>query len=178
VQFVLRPTYTPMEAQMRDTYGNTAEADADRAQQRSLLAALNGWNRALRRDDCGAWCINGKQGSIHTWGDGATWVLYIACHSARHWSATKARMSFCHVTQDGDAEGCLRLHHPPTPGQAVVIRDALGIRKRMQLAPDDLERRRASAKWLAQVKGSCPARFPVLEPTDVPQPILEPEPAK
>jgi len=163
---------------MRDTYENAAEADADGAQQRSLLAALNGWNRALRRDDCGTWCITGKQGSIHTWGDGATWVLYIACHSARHWSATKARLSFCHLVQDGDDEGCLRLHHPPTPEQAVVIRDVLGIRKRMEFAPDDLERRRASAKRLAQVKGSSPARSPVLEPTDVTQPILEPETAK
>jgi hypothetical protein len=37
------------------TYDTLAEAEADREQQRSLLTALNGWDRALRRDACGAW---------------------------------------------------------------------------------------------------------------------------
>jgi hypothetical protein len=167
-----------METLMRQTYESAAGAETDRAQQKAMLLALGAWDRALRRDGCGAWCIAGAHGSIHSWGDGATWVLYIACHSVRHWSATKAQLSFCHLTQDGDDEGCLRLHHLPTPEQAVVIRDVLGIRKRMEFSPDDLARRRASAKTLAQVKGLCPARSPVLEPTDVPQPTLEPEPAK
>jgi hypothetical protein len=45
------------------------------------------------------------------------------------------------VTQDGDDEGCLRLHRLPTPEQSTVIRDALGIRKKMEFAPEDLERR-------------------------------------
>jgi hypothetical protein len=92
---------------MSDTYDSAAEADTDRALQRALLAALGAWDRALRRDECGAWRIAGKQGSIHTWGDGKTWVLYVACRSERHWTATKARLSFCTVTQDGDDEGCV-----------------------------------------------------------------------
>jgi hypothetical protein len=163
---------------MRHTYQSAAEAETDRALLKAMLLALGAWDRALHRDGCGAWRIAGTHGSIHSWGDGATWMLYVACHSVRHWSATKARMSFCHVTQDGDDEGCLRLHNLPTPDQAIVIRDVLGIRKRMQFTPDDLARRRASAKTLAQVKRLRPPRSPVLEPTDVPQPILEPEPAK
>jgi hypothetical protein len=39
------------------TYDTLAEAETDRGQQRSLLTALNGWDRALRRDACGAWAI-------------------------------------------------------------------------------------------------------------------------
>jgi hypothetical protein len=39
------------------------------------MTALGGWDRASRRDACGAWRINGKHGRIHTWGDGKTWVL-------------------------------------------------------------------------------------------------------
>jgi hypothetical protein len=56
------------------TYDSAAEADADRAQQRELLTALGAWDRALRRDECGAWCICGQHGNILTWGDGRTWV--------------------------------------------------------------------------------------------------------
>ena len=64
---------TPLRAAPRDR----PAAEADRAQQLRLLAALGAWDRALRRDDCGAWCISGKTGSIHTWGDGATWALFV-----------------------------------------------------------------------------------------------------
>jgi hypothetical protein len=67
-----------------DTYDSAAEAAADRTQQKELLTALNAWDRALRRDECGAWTIIGKQGSIHSWGDGKSWVLFVACRSAQH----------------------------------------------------------------------------------------------
>src|SRR5262249_22438838 len=56
---------------MGDTYNSAAEAETDRAQQKAVLAPLNAWDRALRRDECGAWCIRGERGSIHTWGDAA-----------------------------------------------------------------------------------------------------------
>jgi len=39
---------------MGDTYSSASEANADRAQQKVLLKALNAWDRALRRDECGA----------------------------------------------------------------------------------------------------------------------------
>ena len=48
------------------------------------------------------------------------------------------------VTQDGDEEGCLRLFHLPSPQEAVVIRDVMGLRKRVDYAPETLERKRAS----------------------------------
>jgi hypothetical protein len=142
-----------------------SDADVDRIQQQSPLVALNAWGRALRRDECGAWRIDGKRGSIHAWGDGATWILYVSCRSGRHWTAAKKRLSFCDVTQDGDDEGCLRLHRLPTPEPAAVIRDVLGIRKKMEFAPDDLERRRASMTRLSPAPGSANTTNAVPDPS-------------
>jgi hypothetical protein len=112
------------------SYKSRTEADADRATQTALLRALNAWERALRRDECGAWRVNGQRGHIYTWGDGKSWLLYIQADSPRHWSSIKKQLSFCRVTQDGDDEGCLRLFGLPSPEQAKAIRDLLGIRKR------------------------------------------------
>ena len=52
-----------------DTYDSGEEGEADRI---SLLVPLNASDRALRRDECGAWRITGKFGSINIWGDGQT----------------------------------------------------------------------------------------------------------
>src|SRR5215831_7583254 len=61
---------------MGNTYDSAPEAEADRAQQRELLTALGAWDRALRRDKCGAWAIISSRGTIHTFGDGQTWLLF------------------------------------------------------------------------------------------------------
>jgi len=129
----------------RDTYDSGAEAEADRAQQKALLAALRAWHRALRRDECGAWCISGKHGRVYTWGDAKTWLLWVGCRSPMHWTYTKRRLTCCSVTQDAEEEGCLRLYALPTPDQADVIRDVLGIRKRTEMSSETLERLRARA---------------------------------
>jgi hypothetical protein len=112
----------------------------------AAISPLNAWDRALRRDECGAWRINGTRGSIHTWGDGKSWVLYVACDSGQGWTWAKKRLvAFCEVTQDCDEEGCLRLHELPTPAQAAIIRDLLGIQKRREVSAAELERLRAFA---------------------------------
>lgn len=134
------------------TYDTAAEADADRAQQKTLLTALGAWDRALRRDECGAWTIMGEQGTVHTWGDGKTWAVFVGCRAVRHWTATKARLAFCTVTQDGDEEGVLRLHRLASAEEAKVLRNVLGVRKRMEFDPEDLERRRATASRLSQAR--------------------------
>jgi hypothetical protein len=100
---------------MADTYENAKDAEADRRQQAALLRALDAWDKALRRDECGAWAIHGTRGNIHTWGDGSSWVLWLTCHSPQAWTWAKKRLAFCEVTQDGDDEGCLRLREQPTP---------------------------------------------------------------
>jgi hypothetical protein len=122
------------------TYPSAAEAEADRAQQKLMLAVLNAWDRALRRDECGAWCISGTCGTLHTWGDGKSWALYVSCNSGQHWTWVKKKLSFCTVTQDGDEEGVLRLDQLPTPDQANIIRHVLGIQKRREVSADVLRR--------------------------------------
>ena len=128
---------------MGNTYDTLAEAETDRGQQRSLLTALNGWDRALCRDECSAWRIAGKHGRIYTWGDGKTWVLHVTCQSPKQWTYAKQRLEFCEVTQDCAWEGCLRLHHLPTTERAELIRDILGIRKKMEVSAETLERLRS-----------------------------------
>jgi len=161
-----------------DTYDSASDAEADRTQQRELLAALGAWDRGLRRDECGAWCISGQRGAIRTFGDGKSWVMYVNRRSVRHWTATKARLSFCELLQDGEDEGCLRLIDLPTPDQAIIIRDAIGLRKRTELCPDDLERRRELGKRLAQARGSAGSISPLLPAAQPSEPVLECEPAK
>jgi hypothetical protein len=130
---------------MGDTYETAAEAEADRAQQRAMLTTLSASDRALRRDECGVWRIAGTRGAIHTWGDGKSWVLFVTARSERHWTWLKRKLGFCQVTQDGDGEGCLRLHQLPSPDQAAVIRDVLGIPKRREVTAAELERLRTYA---------------------------------
>jgi hypothetical protein len=148
-----------------NTYDSAAEAEADRTQQKELLTALNGWDRALRRDECGAWTISGEHGTIHTWGDGKTWVLYIACRSDYHWKHTKKRLGFCELRLDCDGEGTVRLHQLPTPKQAEVIRDILGVRKRMEFDPEQLEHRRTLMARARSAQGRANATVPLPMPT-------------
>jgi len=166
-----------MSAQL-NTYNTMAEAEADRAQQKALLTALNGWGRALRLDECGAWRINGACGSIHTWGDGKGWVLSVQRRSERQWTYTKRRLAFCTVTQDGDDEGCLRLHQLPTAEQADVIRDVLGIRKRVEFGAEELERRRALMKRLVHEQGLANAIGEASEPLEEEAAILGADPPR
>jgi hypothetical protein len=128
---------------MGDTYDSAADAEADREQQRQLLAALNAWDRALRRDECGAWTIQGTRGTIHTYGDGKSWIMYVACRSDRHWSWVKKTLAFCRVALDCDGEGTLRLRQLPTAAEAAVIREELGIRKKQTVSEQTLERLKA-----------------------------------
>jgi hypothetical protein len=127
-----------------NTYETAAEGEAGRAQQLRLLAALGAWDRALRREELAAWCIQGSRGSIYTSGDGKTWVLHVSGRSVRHWSAVRAELAtFATITQDGDDEGLARLHDLPAPEQAEMIREALGIRKRVAVTRTWRDRLRA-----------------------------------
>ena len=110
-----------------------------------LLAALDGSPVALRRDphrdesQKGDYSIQGKCGHIYIDGEG-----FLLCFTAkderdkspRRWTSIKRRLEFCRITQDGDDEGSLHLDQLPTPVQAGLIRQALGIRKRRTLTED------------------------------------------
>jgi len=141
------------------TYRNRDEERDDRRQQETLLTTLDAAPSQLRRDECGLWIIGGRRGAIHTWGDGKTWGVYVMGRSTRHWTMIKRRLAFMSVTQDGDEEGCLRLFRLPTPQEAVVIRDVMGLRKRVDYAPETLERKRASMAKAGLARGA--ARVPM-----------------
>ena len=102
---------------MRNTYRTADEANQDKVQLVELLAALNGSPSALRRDGSGAWTLRGRPGCYaSTWGDGKSWQLVVTPEqeiSSRQWTWFKRRLAFCELTQDGDAEGCFRLHRCP-----------------------------------------------------------------
>jgi len=131
---------------MKNTYRTADEANQDKALLAELLAALNGWPSALRRDDARLWVLRGRPG-LQRLNMGrrkklALVVMPVEIISVRQWTAHKKRLSFCELTQDDDQEGCFRLHRLPTPAEAEVIRDIIGIRKRIDLSPEELARRR------------------------------------
>jgi len=107
-----------------------------RNQLKILLTALDASPLALRLDDCGDWMVTGKLGHVYT--DGAGYLLCVNGTSPRRWTNVKARLSFCRLTQDGDDEGCLHLDRLPTPTEAALIREALGIRRRRHPSPEVL----------------------------------------
>jgi hypothetical protein len=115
----------------------------DRSRLESLLAALDASPRALRREpldgrnkpdgDPTDYAIIGKHG--HIYADGAGFLIYVSTHeSARRWGFIKKRLGFGHLTQDGGDEGCLHLDRLPTPAEAALIREAIGIRQRRHLS--------------------------------------------
>jgi hypothetical protein len=111
----------------------------ERARLETLLAGLDASPRSLRRDSCGDWHIAGKHGQIFA--DGKGFLIVVSTDaSSRRWNNVKARLSFCRVTRDGDEEGCLRLDRLPTPAEADLIREAVGIRKRLHHSPEALAR--------------------------------------
>jgi hypothetical protein len=111
----------------------------NRAHLEALMRALNASPRTLGRDECGDWAINGRLG--HIFSDGAALLLYVTTEeSVRRWNNIKHRLNFCRVVQDGDDEGCLQLDRMPAPTEAGVIREALGIRRRRHLSPEELAR--------------------------------------
>ena len=160
------------------TYESAAEAEADKAQQRSLLEALGAGDRALRRDVCGAWTIQGTRGTIHTYGDGRSWIMYVACRSDRHWGWVKKALSFCRVVLDCDGEGTLRLQQLPTVEQAAVVREELGIRKKQAISEATLERLKAFSFEKKPRDGATNGPIFALPPAGShPHPYPTPEPA-
>jgi hypothetical protein len=93
-------------------------------------------------DDCGAWHIQGKHGCVYTWGgESPAWVLYLACSSPKQWGTLKKRLSFLSCTQDCSEEGCFKIEGLPSPEQATLIREALGLRKKQKLSEESQEKR-------------------------------------
>ena len=119
----------------------------DRVRLQAMLTALDASSVALHRDlhrgegRNGDHGIHGKLG--HIYADGTGFLLCVNAkderyQSLRRWTNIKRRLAFCRITQDGDDEGCLRLDRLPTPAEAVLIREALGIKRKRHLTPENL----------------------------------------
>jgi len=141
---------------------------SDRDHLATLLTALDASPRALRREPLDArnkdrteatdYAIFGTSGHVYADGDG--FMLYVRTGDAHHdgsprrWGFIKKRLAFCHLTQDGDDEGCLRLDRLPTPIEAERVREAIGIRKRRHLSPEALAAARLNLeRSSAAIKG-------------------------
>jgi hypothetical protein len=111
-------------------YRNISEFVQDRDRMVVLADALDISLRNVSQNDCSQWTVAGKQGFLQT-ADERRYLLYIAAHSTRKWSAIKrkTRALGLEVTQDGDNEGCLRLGIP-NETQAAFVRGLLGLRRR------------------------------------------------
>jgi hypothetical protein len=116
--------------------GTAMTARSDRKPDRELLLrvidSLHASKSNLRRDPCGDWNIVGRCGHISTDGAGNLHI-YLLLETKRRWEIAKRNLSFAAVTQDGDAEGVLKMSELPTAAQAAAIRKALGLRKVSQL---------------------------------------------
>jgi hypothetical protein len=123
----------------------------DHVRLQALLTALDASHAALQRDlhrvegRKGDHGIHGKLGHIYV--DGTGFLLCVTAkderyQSARRWTNMKRRLAFCRITDDGDVEGCLRLDRLPTAAEAVLIREALGIKRKRHLTPEALASRK------------------------------------
>lgn len=119
-----------------------------------LLDALDGRRNSLRRDDCGDWAIFGKFGHIYAvpldrlvTREGFQIVFGLA-HSlgfsingaSLNWGTARRKLEpLCRLTQDGQDGGALILDHTPTPEEAAVLREVMGIFRRRHLSAEQLE---------------------------------------
>jgi hypothetical protein len=103
-------------------------------QRRALLefaVAADTRSSALCRDECGDWCISGRDG--HVYAVRGLFQLMVFKQSARGWTQAKERLGFGEVVQDGDTEGSIMLGRLPSRLEAAEIRVVLGIRKARHL---------------------------------------------
>jgi hypothetical protein len=139
-----------------DPYPSTVQREA----LLKFVDALNCWDRALRRDDLGDWHVRGKLGHIYAVPGMAThpgiapgegFQIYFRGAEefeeppagSQAWAFAKQAMSsFAETAIDGDREGIMFMRRLPTPAEAAIIRDKLGIRKRTEFDEETLARKR------------------------------------
>jgi hypothetical protein len=142
-----------------DLYPSTKQ----RAALRKLASALNSSSTALRIDECGDPRINGAHGHVYAVPGG--YQIFVTTETPRQWSSAKKALGFAKVCNDGDTEGALILPRLPSPAEAALIRQYLGIRKRRimtQEAKAAAFARLAPYNRGAQAQGSAKTRAEVL----------------
>lgn len=140
----------------------------DRVRLQALLTALDASPVTLQRDlhrAGGRKGDHGIYGKLGIYADGAGFLLCVTAdqrtQSPRRWTNVKRRLAFCHLTQDGDDEGCLHLDRLPTPAEAALIRVALGIRKRRMLTEEGRAQLDAARRT-----ANSPSNTPFIEQID------------
>jgi hypothetical protein len=96
--------------------------------------ALGSAANALRRDECGDPCINGRRGHIYACPDG--YRLYVIARSTQAWTWAKKAMAFACVEQDGDEEGVFAMDRLPIADEAELIRRYVRVTKRPDLSAE------------------------------------------
>lgn len=116
------------------------------AEKKTLLRLANILCCRLRTDKNGDPFIAGRgENNIHADGE-SSYCIFVSLETSQQWTYCKRKLKFCQVSQDGDAEGCLRLAAPPTTEQAAILREVLGIRKIKTYSPSVLAVLRERAK--------------------------------
>ena len=131
-------------------------------QRQALLEfadALNSRPSALRRDACGDWRINGRHGHVYAV-PGAFQILFFARNGVTDYDGegphiedyVRARRAliFCRLAQDGTGEGIFVLDRLPAPAEADVIRDVLGVLRRVVYSDEVLAAKRELGRRLAE----------------------------
>lgn len=116
------------------------------AQRPALLAfveAIGCRDRALRRDDCGDWRVNGRTGHVYAVPEG--FQVFIISGSARLWGAAKKALDGVKLCNDGDEEGGFLFTELPTRSQVAALRRYAGIAKKRTLSDEELVRLRRLA---------------------------------
>jgi hypothetical protein len=145
---------------LSDRYPPSHQREALTVFAQALGSALS----ALRRDKCGDPRINGRRGHVYAVPEG--FQLYCACDSRMGWTWAKKKLAFARVTQDGDEEGMVMMDRRPTPAEAEIIRDYLGINKAREYGEETLARlRERGRQWGEERRKNSPSREePVSQP--------------
>jgi hypothetical protein len=106
-----------------------------------LRDALGVRDNALKRDECGDWRVNGRQGHIYAVPEGFQIVFFARC-GVTEWDGegphiedcirAKRSLIFCRLAQDGVGEGIFFLDRLPTSTEAEIIRGILAIAKKRE----------------------------------------------
>jgi hypothetical protein len=136
----------------------TADVYGLKEQKAALLifAEAIGAKRRLGADEAGNPRIDGKYGQVYAQpstcapGRSPKFQIYFTTGHATGWRfAREALSAFAKVTNNGHDEGLLVMSRLPSPEEGEVIRDKLGIFKRVVYSPEVLEAKKA---WMATMR--------------------------
>jgi len=135
-------------------------------QRAALLAFADaiGAKRRLGADEAGNPRIEGKHGAVYvqpsTCDPGRAspkFQIYFSGHPMGWRYAREATSAFATVTNNGHDEGMLLVHRLPTPQEGEIVRDKIGIFKRVVYSDEVLARKREAVLTARQTRKSLMA---------------------